>query len=166
MQEYSNEDFYLDVKQFNELCGKGKPKNKQDLLNQIKLIREELDETEAAVNAEDPVETLDGVIDVGFTFFGLMGMLEALSFDVMDAAATTCDNNLTKFVSMPGLVDATIDMVRQKEPGKELTVEYSSKYRLYAVKDSNGKVLKPYGYKRNNVALFAPSAAFTKLSEG
>lgn len=162
MQELGNIDglvgqAYESVKVFNHVANNiGNQTQltlKERLLNQVKIIQSELDELKSAVEAEDDLETLDGVCDVAVTAFGALQMVDERS-KARDGLLEVCANNLTKFVQVVDpnakeIIDATIRMYKDK--GEELTVELNKQFGVYLFKDQNGKIRKPSNYK--NVAL-------------
>lgn len=71
-KQYTLEDFQNDVLFFNTACGWKAPTTPeeyvQQLRSQAKIVQEESDELLRAMITQDHVETLDGFIDVLYTF--------------------------------------------------------------------------------------------------
>jgi hypothetical protein len=154
--KYDMEDFYYDVCLFNEIAGKSKAETKQDLLNQIKLIEEEVAETRAAIEQDNPVEILDGAVDVGVVLFGLMQQLENLGYRVKEAASVTCDNNLSKFPADAKVAHNTVWHLVETADAGEYRCEFSTVGNVWVIKDQNNKVRKPLGYVKNDLKEFVP----------
>lgn len=157
--KYDKQEFYEDVCTFNRIAGKDFSTSKEDLLRQVLLIQEELNETRHAIEQDNPVEILDGAIDVAVTLFGLMQQLENSGYDVDVASLVTANNNLLKFVASKELAEQTAEHLRAKEKGMTFRVEEyeSASGKLYVIKDQFDKVRKPIGYVKNNLAAFVPS---------
>lgn len=156
---YNKENFYSDVCTFNRLAGKDHAFTKEDLLNQIRLIQEELDETRAAIEQNNTVEILDGAVDVTVTVFGLLQQLENKGYDVDNASNVTAKNNLSKFVFDKEIADKTLDHLRDTEKHSEFHTEEHKEgsVSVYVIKDQFNKVRKPLGYIKNNLSAFVPN---------
>lgn len=144
---------YSSVKVFNTIANnlgsQVKGTTKERLLNQIKIIQEELDEFKKAVETENNLETLDGIADVIVTSFGALQMVDE-QCKAREGLLEVCANNLTKYVQVTdpnakSIIDATIQMYKDK--GEEVTVELNTSFGVYVFKDSNGKIRKPSNYK-------------------
>lgn len=154
---YNLQDLYEDVDLFNKVAGKAAPKSKEDLLNQLRLVQEELNETVAAVQAGDAVESLDGAIDTAVTLFGFIKQLETLGAKVGEAACNTAYNNMSKFTDFE-TAQATVEQLRKSNPNQVFTSEpyiMSQDSIVWVIKDGHGKVRKPINYKKNDIARFA-----------
>jgi len=158
MQMYNKQDLYEDVCTFNRLAGKDTATTKEDLLRQVRLIQEELDETRTAIEQDNPVEILDGAVDVAVTLFGLMQQLENSGYDVDGASAVTADNNLSKFVYSSDFADKTLEYLIELEPYMQFRIEEHQDgfNRVYVIKDQFDKVRKPLSYVKNNLSEFVP----------
>ena len=79
MIQYSQEQFDKDVAFFNRACGKTIPQTQEEfdreVLQQQRLIQEESTETMIALIENDPVEILDGLVDVLYTTSWLVHIL-------------------------------------------------------------------------------------------
>lgn len=156
MKEYDQNQFVKDCQLFNVLANKITIPSKQDLVNQLKLIQEELTETIDALEANDSVKVLDGYVDVGVTWAGLGQMLDILGMDTLGAMKATAENNLTKFIKETDseAIISTLDLYASKNI--DLVVERNLDHGTIVFKDMNDKVRKPAGYVSNNLSDFVP----------
>lgn len=152
----SVKSFVRDVEKFNDIAGNlsSDKLNKESLLQQLALVNEELKETITAVETNDPVEMLDGVVDVLVTAFGFAQKLEAMGFNVGEAMHLVAQNNLEKYPT--NIEDVAETLALYDDAGVECAYEFNSNHGMYVVKDSNGKVRKPIHYKSVDINHCAP----------
>lgn len=136
---------YQQIRLFNMLAGNlPNPDKKVEVTrdsidNQIKLIREELKETQDEFTANNPVGILDGACDLFVTVAGLLQKLEAQGYDVGQAMCRVDENNLTKFPACPSCEDSN---------NPAYLIKYSRYFDRFALTDlKTGKVKKPYNFK-------------------
>jgi hypothetical protein len=152
---YNFEEFCYDVNSFNEIADKHNKATLKDLTDQSNLIKEELKELiDRGIENNNPVEVLDGVIDVLVTSLGLLQQLESLGIDTMGALRATAENNLSKYPYESDVVISTIEMYADK--GIKVTSTYNENYDCYVIKNENNKVCKPFGFVSNDVSVFIP----------
>ena len=154
---------YLDaidlIEDFNEIGGNLKNVTEEDLLSQARVNNEEaLELWDALYLDEGKAQILKEAIDNYVTIVGFLKMLEKQGYDVANALIHVGENNLSKFISFddPCLVQETVDFY--KGLGIEVFVENNTEYELTVIKDSNGKIRKPVGYKSADVSKFVPKA--------
>lgn len=137
---------------FNELSGGAKELTEEAVIGQYNLIKEEFNELTAAIQAKNTTEVLDGCIDILVTTYGLLQKLEALGCNVEEALIDTANNNLTKFPTSEEAVNvlATIAMYEDQEVKVKAT--YNEDHKRYVIRDTNGKVRKPFGYVSNDLS--------------
>lgn len=80
----------------NHPMEKGTPEWKQSMLNQLERLQEELDETVAAVNELDELETLDGLVDMQVVLEGVI-FLAGMEEQQEEAFDRVMDNNDLKY---------------------------------------------------------------------
>lgn len=148
---------------FNRAANKDGMPNKQQLLEQLDLIKSELEETYAAVEARDLVGIVDGYADIAVTWAGFGQQLEALGFNTKKALMDTAHNNLTKFidVSAVDIVYESINMYKNK--GVHVKSDFNDSYGCYSLKNIKHKVMKPVGFVPNNLSDCLPEDTFYKL---
>lgn len=156
--DYNFQDFAEDCFSFNEIADKDTVRTKQDIRNQLNLIKEELNETIAALENNDYVEVVDGFCDVMVTTLGLGQQLSNLKVDIYGAMQSTAVNNHSKFIYLDDDSDYTIKKSLEKYNSQDLkiTIEFNIDYNSYILKDSNNKIRKPYGFISNNLSKFVP----------
>jgi hypothetical protein len=139
------------VEKFNAIAGKNGTPDLAALKNQAKLVLEEAKEIVEGLENKDPEEVLDGAIDTMYTLSGFVQMLQKLNFGIYEAALITCDNNLTKF---PDKFedDRVNDTIVQHPNGRNLRAVYNAQYSKWAILDEHDKVVKPLGYKKNDLS--------------
>lgn len=161
---YDAYDMYEDVCFFN-LAAKGtepvyNPSAKETferLERQLALVLEEVSEVAVAIKDKDKAEILKEVLDVGVVWMGMLQILENAGYDVWAAARDVCDNNTSKI--MDNIVDAVESVEKHIADGVEAYtdttkvdgVEYFSVRRK-----TDGKILKPYFFKKVDVSDYVP----------
>ena len=156
--DYNFQDFAEDCFAFNEIADKDTVRTKQDLRNQLNLIKEELNETIAALEKDDYVDVADGFCDIMVTTLGLGQQLSNLKVDIYGAMQSTAINNHSKFVYYDDDSDFTIkkSLEKYRSDGITILVEFNTDYNSFILKDINNKIRKPYGFISNNLDRFVP----------
>ncbi len=145
-------DLVADVHLFNEVAGNYSNIGLGSLKEQAALVLEEAKELVEALEKKDSEETLKECVDCLVVLFGMIGKLTNLGYDVAGAWGVVNKNNLTKF---PYTFKAVEDSIAHyEEQGIEVGYEYNNDGDLFVLKDSNGKVRKPVGYKKCSVVEF------------
>ena len=162
--DYTFDDFKIDVYAFNEIAEKDKAATHLDLCKQFSLITEELKETADGLRDNNPVEVLDGVVDVLVTALGLLQKLEALGFNTQKALYKTADNNLSKYPADE--VDAICTAQMYEDSGTTVEMTYNSTYDLFVIKDDQDKVRKPINFVANDLEDCVPMFVLSNGFEG
>lgn len=115
------------------------------LSSQVALILEEVKET---IEAKNPIEALDGIVDVLVTAFGYAQMLEHIGVDVAKAMNLIAENNLSKFPLFAEDARRSVEMYTSKG----INVTAIKNDGRWVIKDEKGKVRKPYNYKPVNLS--------------
>ena len=151
------QDLYQDSCVFNTIAGGDLKITPNDFLDQFKLIKEEFKELEVGIENRDPVEQLDGCIDILVTVFGYMQkMRNAYGIDIGKAMQLVAENNLSKFPVSELLARHTVDMY--KEQGIETNYSFNKDYEVYVIRDSKtNKVKKPIGFNSVDLEQTFPS---------
>lgn len=163
-KDYTFDDFKIDVYAFNEIAEKDKAATHLDLCKQFKLIVEELKETSDGLNENNPVEVLDGVVDVLVTGLGLLQKLEALGFNSQKALYKTALNNLSKYPDSEHI--ALLTAQKFEADNVNVTVTYNSAYDLFVIKDDEDKVRKPVNFVSNSLDDCVPMFILSNGFEG
>lgn len=153
--KYTEQMFTEDNYKFNILAGKDKLVSLQDLKEQLALVQEEVQEIADGLDSNNPVEVLDGLVDVYVVLDGLKQKLENLGFDVPEASYRVAQNNLTKFPISKENAEETKQMYLDKEI--DVIVEYNQVFERWVVKDQQGKVRKPIGFESVELDDLVPS---------
>ena len=164
-EEYDAYDMYRDVSFFN-LAAKGTDPvyspNAQEtfdrLERQLALILEEVSETAVAIQDKDKAEILKEVLDVGVVWMGMLQILENAGYDVWAAARVVCDNNTSKI--MDNIEDAVESVEKHFDAGVEAYVDTTKVdgVEYFSVRrKKDGKILKPYFFKKVDVSDYVPS---------
>lgn len=144
-------DYLKKVEEFTQLCGNNIPdapevSNKKVNELRIKLIREELDELEKALNENNVVETLDALCDLQYVLSG--AILELGFSDIFDKNFELVDtNNKTKFHTDYWEAEKTQKSYFHRNIGPVIESITVNNVKYYVVKNKYGKVLKPYNYE-------------------
>lgn len=138
---------YQQVKKFNEIAGTldNPTLETVDLYNSLGF--EELSESIAALEENNPIEILDGALDEFYIICGKLQILEKLGYDVEEGLKRVCDNNLTKF---PPVEKA--DSIWPEEYKKF----YNDKHNVIVLKNQAGKIMKPPGFKSVDISDCVP----------
>lgn len=140
----------------NDFTGQGKLTDKQAMLNSVKIIREELDELEKAIQEDNETQILDGAVDLGVTCSNINAKLIHAGYDLASAIAETDNNNLSKFVTDPEIASASIEMYAKK--GIKVVAVFHSPTGRFILLDEAQKYRKPIGFVSNDLSAFTPSA--------
>lgn len=162
--DYTFDDFKVDVYAFNEIADKHKDATHLDLCKQFVLITEELKETADGLSTNNPVEVLDGVVDVLVTGLGLLQKLEALGFNTQKALYKTAYNNLSKYTSSEHI--AVLTAQKFEADNINVSVTYNSTYDLFVIKDDQDKVRKPINFVSNDLDDCVPMFVLSNGFEG
>jgi len=130
------QEAYDSVKQFNTIAGNLNNVTVESVDNQNGYIFEEVTELISGVENSDPVETLDGAVDSFVTVVGQLQKLEAAGFNVQEALARVCANNLSKF---PLATESA-------QYDEAFTLNLNIEYGRYVIKDENNKIRKPSNF--------------------
>jgi hypothetical protein len=163
-KDYTFDDFKIDVYAFNEIAGKDKAATHLDLCKQFALITEELKELADGLSTDNPVEVLDGVVDVLVTSLGLLQKLEALGFNSQKALYDTALNNLSKYPTDEAVAIESAKVLEAK--GETVNVTYNSAYDMFVIKDLQDKVRKPFNFQSNDLSSCIPVYVLSSGFEG
>lgn len=163
-EEYDAYDMYKDVCFFN-LAAKGtepvySPSAQETferLDRQLALVLEEVSEVAVAIQDKDKAEILKEVLDVGVVWMGMLQILENAGYDVWTAAYVVCENNNSKI--MNNIEDAVESVEKHIADGVEAYTDTTKVYgrEYFSVRrKSDGKILKPYFFKKVDVSEYVP----------
>lgn len=174
MNQYSQEQFDKDVEFFNTACGKTIPQTQEEfdreVMQQQRLVQEESTETMIALIENDPIEILDGLVDVLYTTSWLVHLLKECQekgfvvsqllntwlscipineigqlFDeqtVLEAMQRVAVNNNTKFTA----VKEQAERWKLAMPEYELSEVIVDGVVYYCLRDEAGKIRKHCDY--------------------
>ena len=117
----------------------------------LKLIKEEADELEEAVLANDPVEIIDAVGDL---YFVVTQMAKVVGVDPHAIVEEVYNSNMSKFASTEEIAIASV----QKYVSENIAahyIPYKNKFKI--IRSEDGKLLKSLEFKEPD---------FKKLLEG
>lgn len=157
------EKFLSECYRFNECANKTGLASKKQLLEQLDLIKSELEETYAAVEARDLVGIIDGYADIGVTWVGFGQQLEQLGFNTRMALRDTAHNNLTKFIDVQNIEEVYASVKMYDEKGIKVKYDFNVDYGCYSLKNSDNKVMKPKSFVSNDLSNCIPKDTFFKL---
>lgn len=149
----------------NDIAGKFKDKyTYKDLLNQVKVIKEEVEELEEAIETANHVNLLKELADVVVTVHGMVDIIEYIGYNVEDALVKVANNNLSKFTPSDKVADESV--IDYTNKGVKVKLELNTKYNVWVIKDENNKYKKPIDYKPCNVEAYSVSSEtfFNKIT--
>lgn len=139
---------------FNDIGGNLSNVNREKLIAQAKVVKEEGLELVEAVLGGNNEEILKECIDCMVTVVGMFKMLEQQGYDTMGAWLETNQNNMSKFTT--SLIDVDDSIAHYYNKGVIVKAEYNDFYDVYVLKDECGKIRKPLSYKKCSVACYTP----------
>jgi len=167
--DYGTEDFHSDNILFNCLGGTYEPLRsawdspidkavvKAKIKLYLNLLKEEVQEGLDALEAENIAEILDAAIDVQVVNDGLLSILQVSGADADYASYKTAKNNLSKFPlvqqSSDTIREDTVAMYSEQCIEVDTTLSGEGIEARYVFKNkATGKILKPFGFERNNLS--------------
>lgn len=151
------------VRKFNTIAGVLNPSYADEIIGNIELylslIKEELQETVDAFDAEDIQEVVDGACDLFVVVNGLMQVLESGGVNIDKALTRVCDNNLSKF---PPTFQHNSDPELQPEGTECVETPYG---HVVYKRLSDGKVMKPTTFVPVNLAGTFPITFFGSVAQ-
>lgn len=145
------------TKEFNEKSQNFRKELLTFLKGQHPFVEEEVRETSEALLKDDVVEVLDGCIDTLVTVFGELQRLEQAGVDVSGGMLNTGQNNLSKFCTK----EVAENSIKWYKENKRETVRMEltgSPDEYVLLRESDGKIMKPLGFIRNDLSEFVPKA--------
>lgn len=120
--------------------------------NQAKLVVEELNEVVEAIEANDNVELLDGLIDTHVTLAFMTELIFQAGFDVDKAFDLVNKNNSTKIFKSYTAAKETMEAYEDKGiEGMHIEEVVVSGVPYYTVRDANNKIRKPLDFVSVNI---------------
>lgn len=150
------DNMYQAVKDFNNLASNADTTIKGFKTQQRNVYEECIKEVEEALNENNVVKLLDGVVDGLYVVFGQLAKLEALGCDIEGAIKQVCNDNLTKFPFEAEVAQASV--LHYNAQNIHVSYTYNAKHKRYIIKDSNGKVRKPLGFTSTDLTKYVPEA--------
>ena len=143
--DYCTSDLVCDTNEFNSIAGNDTKLTKQDYEAQYKVLLEEVYEIKEALDTDNVVELVDGVIDVLVVISGFVQKLENQGINMSKAMELITENNLSKYTMNAYVADMSVADYKSK--GIEVVSEFNKEYCVYVLRDTNGKVRKPINFK-------------------
>lgn len=147
MKQKSVGQAYGSIYKFNDISGNLAKPDKEAIALQLDLIQEEYLETVEAFDDDNQVEILDGACDMFVVVCGLLQKLEAQGYNIEEALARVCENNMSKFPSIAG---------KENVWPSEFQSFFNKKYQVLVLKNKHGKVIKPSGFKPVDISDCVP----------
>lgn len=148
------QDLYESVKKFNSIAGNSGTTVK-DFKTQQRVVYEEcIKEVEEALNENNVVKLLDGVVDGLYVVLGQLHKLELMGCDIYGAIEQVCNDNLLKFTSDISIAQKSV--VNYNSVNTNVSYTYNEEYNCYVLKDSNGKIRKPFNFVSTDLSKYVP----------
>ena len=148
--DYCISDLVCDTNEFNSIAGNDTKLTKQDYEAQYKVLFEEVHEIEEALDTDNIVELVDGVIDVLVVISGFVQKLENQGINMSKAMELIAENNLSKYTMNAYVADMSVADYKSK--GIEVVSEFNKEYCVYVLRDTNGKIRKPINFKSVDIS--------------
>ena len=165
LEYYDMQDMYESVIKFNIMAKSIAPlyscRSEEfytRLKQQLALVQEELNEALQSIENKDNPELIKELVDIGVVWMGAMGVMRSAGFQIQDAMEKVCENNLNKILDSKEEAEESIKALAEK--GVEAYIEevfyFGDTY--YALRrKSDGKILKPYFFKKLDVSEYVPT---------
>ena len=151
------DDIFGDIEAFNEISGNLENVDSTKIENQLKLIKEESKELLDAWNdKEGNAAFLKETTDLFVVLVGLIQMLEKQGYDWEKAQLHVGQNNIDKFILASDEKEMKVTANSYEASGIGIDFIYNSEYDMYVIKDKNGKVRKPFSYRKADVSKYTP----------
>ena len=143
--DYCISDLTCDTNEFNSIACNDTKLTKEDYKAQYKVLFEEVKEIEEALDTNDIVKLVDGVVDTVVSVLGFVQRLEKQGVNMSKAMELIAENNLSKYTMNAYYADLSVADYKSK--GIEVVSEFNKEYCVYVLRDTNGKVRKPINFK-------------------
>jgi hypothetical protein len=157
----SLKSFYERTVLFNQLAGKVASQDpdsnqfRQDMINQIERVEEELKELKEAVETNDKLKILDGVVDVNVCSLYMGELLFEAGYKIDGANLAVANNNLTKITENHSIAATTVEKYGEESCYIDSVIRDGTIY--YCVKRLlDNKILKPSNYVSVSLGKFLP----------
>ncbi len=153
--------FYERTVLFNLLGGKSPSSDpnsiqfRDDMLNQIDRVQEELNELRKAVEANNKLEILDGVVDVNVCSLYMGEILFEAGYKIDGACLEVARNNMTKITENFSTASATAEKYGEGHCYID-SVRYNESIYYTVKRNSDNKILKPFNYSSVDLKQFLP----------
>jgi len=158
---YSISTFKRSADKFNTISGSAQKTSAVDIMNQIKLMQEETEETTEAYKLGDMTGVLDGCVDVLYVTLGLLQKLQNAGVDTEGAMKQVAEDNLKKFPK--NIVDVLASVEKYQIDGVDISLEKNTEYNVYVLKDQNDKVRKPNRFVGTDLSKYVPTELINHL---
>jgi len=148
--DYCISDLVCDTNEFNSIAGNDTKLTKQDYEAQYKVLLEEVYEIKEALDTDNIVELVDGVIDALVVISGFVQKLENQGINMSKAMELIAENNLSKYTMNAYVADMSVADYKSK--GIEVVSEFNKEYCVYVLRDTNGKIRKPINFKSVDIS--------------
>lgn len=148
--DYCISDLVCDTNEFNSIAGNDTKLTKQDYEAQYKVLVEEVYEIKEALDTDNIVELVDGVIDTLVVISGFVQKLENQGINMSKAMELIAENNLSKYTMNAYVADMSVADYKSK--GIEVVSEFNKEYCVYVLRDTNGKIRKPNNFKSVDIS--------------
>lgn len=132
----------------------------------IKKFEEEVTELKDALALKDVIEVLDAHNDIRVYVDQLKDSLEKVGIDVVGSQEAVALNNELKYTTVPALVQEWY--IEHKNRGNVYSI-FDTKVEgitYYCLKNSENKVVKPYGHPKVDLISFLPTDLLEKPTWG
>ena len=148
--DYCISDLVCDTNEFNSIAGNDTKLTKEDYKAQYKVLFEEVKEIEEALDTNDIVKLVDGVVDTVVSVLGFVQRLEKQGVNMSKAMELIAENNLSKYTMNAYYADLSVADYKSK--GIEVVSEFNKEYCVYVLRDTNGKIRKPNNFKSVDIS--------------
>ena len=150
LTDYCISDLVCDTNEFNSIAGNDTKLTKQDYEAQYKVLLEEVYEIKEALDTDNIVELVDGVIDALVVISGFVQKLENQGINMSKAMELIAENNLSKYTMNAYVADMSVADYKSK--GIEVVSEFNKEYCVYVLRDTNGKIRKPINFQSVDIS--------------
>lgn len=148
------DEMYKAVKDFNTIAGNKDVSVKGFKTQQRNVYEECIKEVEEALNENNVVKLLDGVVDGLYVVMGQLHKLELMGCDIQGAIKQVCDDNAKKFPKQEKVAQSSV--LHYNSQNINVNYTYNPEYDCYVIKDENKKIRKPVGFVGTDLTKYVP----------
>lgn len=158
IESYSLNKYDCDIEEFNSFFQNKNLSFSDSLKLQAKLVKEEADELFEASQTNNYEHIIKEICDVLYVALRYVQLMEYKGFRVREAMRLVAENNMSKFIKDDANSTHNIKKSLRMYADKKIPAyaELNAVRGYWSIKNSDGKMLKPYDYQSVNLTSCVP----------